>query len=61
LRFFGIDIPIIRFVALVALWYFVGPILYNWLASNIVAVQYEGIEILYMPIQKILEVFENFV
>ena len=61
LRLFHIDIPIIRFAGLIGFWYFVGPILYNWLMTKVIVVPKEGIRILYMPIQAILEVFEKIV
>lgn len=61
LRFFHIDIPIIRFAGLLGIWYYVGPIIYNWLVNKIIVVQREGIEILYTPIQSILEALEKLV
>lgn len=61
LRFLHIDIPIIRFAGLLGIWYYVGPIIYNWLITNVIVVSREGIEILYAPIQAILEAFEKLV
>ena len=61
LRFFGLDIPILRFILLLAIWYYVGPEIYNWLSYAIITTQYEGIRILYMPIQSIIEAFESLV
>lgn len=61
LRFFHLDIPIIRLAGLLGIWYYVGPIIYNWLITKIIVVPREGIEILYTPIQSILEVFEKLV
>lgn len=61
LRFFHIDIPILRFIGLVGIWYYVGPIIYNWLTSKIIVISREGIEIIYTPIQSILEAFEKIV
>lgn len=61
LRFFHIDIPIIRLAGLLGIWYYVGPIIYNWLIAKIIVVPREGIEILYTPIQSILEAFEKLV
>lgn len=61
LRFFRLDIPIIRIVGLVGIWYYVGPIIYNWLITKVIVVPREGIRILYMPIQVIIEAFEKLV
>ena len=61
LRFFGFDIPIIRFAIVLAIWYFVGPIIYDWLMYAVVRVYHEAIEIIYMPIQSIIEAFEKLV
>lgn len=61
LRFFHLDIPIIRIVGLFGIWYYVGPIIYNWLITKVIVVPREGIRILYMPIQAIIEAFEKLV
>ncbi len=61
LRFFGIDIPILKFAGLIAIWYYIGPIMYNWLVEKIVTVPHEGIEIIYTPIQSILEALQKLV
>ena len=61
LRFFHLDIPIIRLAGLLGIWYYVVPIIYNWLITKIIFVPREGIEILYTPIQSILEAFEKLV
>lgn len=61
LRFFGLDIPILRLILLLAIWYYVGPEIYNWLSYAIITTQHEGIRILYMPIQSIIEAFESLV
>jgi len=61
LKFFSIDIPILRFAGLLIVWYYIGPIIYDWLIDKIIVVPREGIRILYMPIQAILEAFEKLV
>ena len=61
LKFFSIDIPILKFAGLLMVWYYIGPIIYNWLISKIIVVPREGIRILYMPIHVILEAFEKLV
>ena len=61
LRFFHLDIPILRLAGLLGIWYYIGPIIYNWLITKIILVPREGIEILYTPIQSIIEAFEKLV
>ena len=61
LRFFHIDFPIVRFVGVLTIWYYVGPIIYNLLIQNVLTSSREGIEILYNPIQSIIAVFEKLV
>lgn len=61
LRLFGIDIPILKFAGVMAAWYYIGPIMYNWLVEKILTVAYEGIEIIYTPIQSILEALQRIV
>ena len=61
LRTFKLDITIFRIIAFFAIWYFVGPIVYNWLSNNVLSVHYEGIKILYMPIQYIIEYLSKLV
>ena len=61
LRTLKLDITIIRIFGFFAIWYFVGPIIYDWLISNVLTVQYEGIKILYMPIQYIVEAISKLV
>ena len=58
LKFIGIDIPIIKVALFLGVWYFVGPIIYEYLVENIVANQNEVIEYIYMPIQKITELIK---
>ena len=55
LRTLKLDMTILRIFAFFIIWYFVGPIIYDWLVSNVLTVQYEGIKILYMPIQYIVD------
>lgn len=61
LRLFRLDIPILRLAALLGAWYYIGPMIYNWLLQKVIVVNYEGIEVLYTPIQKIIETFEKIV
>lgn len=61
LRFFRFDFPIIRLIVVLILWYYLGPIVYNFLLDNVINIRYELIEIVYMPIHSIIGAFENFV
>ncbi len=60
-RFAQLDIWILRLAGVLVAWYFLGPILLDWL-TNILHIELsEGIKILYTPIQSILAEFNNLV
>lgn len=59
LRLFRLDIPILRLAGLLVLWYYLGPLIYNWLLQKVIVINYDLIEIIYTPIQKIIEAFEK--
>ena len=61
LRFFSLDIPILRFVVFFSIWYYLGPIMYSWLIDKIIVIPKEGIKILYMPVQAIISAIEKLV
>lgn len=54
LRAIKLDMTIFRIAAFFAIWYFVGPIIYDWLSYHVLTVNYEAIRILYMPIQYVI-------
>ena len=54
LRALKLDITFLRIAAFFAIWYFVGPIIYDWLSYHVLNVQYEAIKVLYQPIQYIM-------
>ena len=54
LRFIKLDLVIIKIVLFLLVWYFVGPIIYNWLLYAIMTSSNEIIEFFYMPIQVIM-------
>ena len=54
LRPLKFDITFLRIAAFFAIWYFVGPIIYDWLSYHVLNVQYEAIKVLYEPIQYII-------
>ncbi len=61
LRALKLDITILRIAAFFAIWYFVGPIIYDWLCNYVFTVQYEAIKILYMPIQYVIAALRKLV
>lgn len=61
LRFIHLDIPILKVAGVIAIWYYVGPIIYDWLLYQIMSGPNEAIEIIYMPIQAIIAAFEKLV
>lgn len=54
LRFIKLDLVIIKIALFLLVWYFVGPIIYNWLLYAIMTTSNEIIEFFYMPIQVIM-------
>lgn len=54
LRFIKLDLVIIKIALFLLVWYFVGPVIYNWLLYAIMASSNEIIEFFYMPIQVIM-------
>ena len=60
-RLFRFDIAILKFIAIIAVWYYVGPKIYDWLLYKVIANPNEAIRIIYMPIQSILQIFDKIV
>lgn len=54
LRFIKLDLVIIKIALFLLVWYFVGPVIYNWLLYAIMTSSNEIIEFFYMPIQVIM-------
>ena len=54
LRFIKLDLVIINIALFLLVWYFVGPIIYNWLLYAIMTSSNEIIEFFYMPIQVVM-------
>lgn len=61
LRTFKLDFTVLRIFLFFAIWYFIGPIVYDFLSNNVLVVHYEGIKILYMPVQYIINHFSKLV
>lgn len=60
-RLFRFDIAILKFIAVMVAWYYVGPKIYDWLLYKVITTSNEAIRIIYMPIQSILQVFDKIV
>ena len=60
-RLAQLDIWILRVAGIIIAWYFLGPILLNWLTDILNIEVSEGIKILYTPIQSIMEKFNKIV
>lgn len=54
LKFIKLDLVIIKIALFLLVWYFVGPIIYNWLLYAIMTSSNEIIEFFYMPIQVVM-------
>ena len=54
LRFIKLDLVIIKIALFLLVWYFVGPIIYNWVLYAIMTSSNEIIEFFYMPIQVVM-------
>lgn len=54
LRFIKLDLVIIKIALFLLVWYFVGPVIYNWLLYAIMTSSNEIIEFFYMPIHVIM-------
>ena len=54
LRSIKLDLVIIKIALFLLVWYFVGPIIYNWLLYAIMTSSNEIIEFFYMPIQVVM-------
>jgi hypothetical protein len=54
LRFIKLDLVIIKIALFLLVWYFVGPVIYNWLLYAIMTSSNEIIEFFYMPIQVVM-------
>lgn len=60
-RLAQLDIWILRVVGVLIVWYFVGPVLLNWLTDILNIEVSDGIRILYTPIQSIMDKFNKIV
>ena len=58
-RLIKFDVTILKIAAFIAIWYYVGPIIYSWFDYHVLSVKYEAIRILYTPAQYIISVFEK--
>lgn len=58
LRAIGLDVSIIKLGLFFLVWYFVGPIIYEFLLSNLITHQNEIMRFIYEPVQMIMEVLK---
>ncbi len=58
LRFIGLDIPIIKVALFLVAWYFVGPIVYNFLLEHVIVNQNDVITFIYKPVQMLMEILK---
>lgn len=58
LRFVGLDIPIIKVALFLVAWYFVGPIVYNFLLEHVIVNQNDVITFIYKPVQMLMEILK---
>lgn len=56
LRLIGLDITFIKLILFFAVWYFIGPILYDFVLT-VMSSSNEIIEFIYMPVQTIMGIF----
>lgn len=54
LRILHLDISLIKVIAFFVVWYFIGPIIYNFLVINIIHNENEIISFIYTPVQTIM-------
>lgn len=61
LRLFSINFGLFKFILVMFIWYFVGPVIYEILLNNVIINVNEIIKIIYMPIQSIINIFYKIV
>lgn len=61
LRLFSINFGLFKFILVMLIWYFVGPVIYEILLNNVIINVNEIIKIIYMPIQSIINIFYKIV
>lgn len=59
LRLFHLDITFIKIALFLAAWYFIGPIIYDFLLERIIVNPNEILEFIYKPIHVIMGLFNS--
>lgn len=59
LRIIGISTSFTNFIFTLAAWYFLGPLLHNWLLSILITEGNEVVEFVFMPIQSVIGLFSQ--
>lgn len=55
LRIIHFDVTIVKIILFFVAWYYVGPIIYNFLLDKIIVNQNDILEFIYKPAQAIME------
>ena len=59
LRIIGISTSFTNFIFTLAAWYFLGPLLHNWLLSILITEGNEVVKFVFMPIQSVIGLFSQ--
>ena len=55
LRIIHFDVSIIKIILFFVAWYFIGPIIYNFLLDTIIVNQNDILEFIYKPVQAVMQ------
>lgn len=58
LRSIRLDISIIKIILFFVVWYFVGPVIYQFLLNNIITYENDVISFFYQPVQVIMSLLK---
>ena len=58
LRSIRLDISIIKVILFFVVWYFVGPVIYQFLLNNIITYENDVISFFYQPVQMIMSLLK---
>ena len=55
LRIIHFDVSIVKIILFFVAWYYIGPIIYNFLLDTIIVNQNDILEFIYKPVQVVME------